>query len=100
MTAQALHAATNDLNAAIERLEDTFNEKIPDGRGRVSLSKNPDFIEHLVYKDGMFYYDHGRPGRVRSMPLLEASREVRASAVPFFTELFRVSGGIPVKEPE
>lgn len=96
-----LAEATDALNESLRKTEAAFVERLgPETRGRTILRKNEDgWIEHLLFRDGRFFFESGWPGeKLNMVPLLNASREVRVKAVDCLGRLWSACGGAPLSK--
>lgn len=97
---QQLRDSWDKLNKTLQGVERRFVETLGlDARGRVKLRENeddPQYIEHLVFRGGRLWVEHGRPGRpLACVPLVHATKEQRLAACDRFQKLWTECGGLP-----
>ena len=92
-----LQGATDALTASLGDAEESFFKKLgPKASGRTRLSNKNGYIEHLVFKDGYLWIEHGQLGRpMERVPIRQASRERRVLAAQHLKELWVACGGFP-----
>lgn len=91
-----LAAETEALTTSLGDAEEAFFERLgSDVKGRTRLSNKSGYVEHLVFRDGYLWIEHGRLGRpLEAVPIRQASRGRRVLAAHHLKDLWLACGGV------
>ena len=91
-----INDARDNLTASLGDLEEAFFDRLgSEIKARVALRTNRDgYIEHLVFREGFLWIEHGRPGRpLQRDPIRDATIERRLLACYKIRDLWKACGG-------
>jgi hypothetical protein len=91
-----LATETEALTSSLGDAEELFFERLgPDATGRTGLSNKNGYVEHLVFREGYLWVEHGRLGKpLERTPIRQASRDRRVLAAHHLKDLWVACGGV------